>query len=727
MKKILYILSIALLGAVACNKQSFEPEFRKSADPLPEGTKMELRFSLADGEARTRGEMTDKPNITPTGSELYVFVFNANSGMLLEVAKATMENPVTDNTPWDVSSEEQLDLYNTDFSAMVSTGSAPRHMHFIVDPPTYETDGSNQSETGIGYADDPIYLGESEANIVAKLYNTDKKTSYWQRVHLPNGLTAYTYPGGKPEMGVENTDWHYTPDATQDLEDDTYTDANGNTVYFGDYVNGNGHKITDGTGYICSSEVSALLKHIPTIRNFVKIQVSKATGGTFTPSKAVLLNTPVSGYIAPYSPASGFVSYYQYGDEGKIQYLKPLAPDDPKYDPTAVYGSPGVESTGYTAPVPFNEIDTACPEESACVSASNGIIDLFMYERGKPTANPTQLLVYGKFDDEANSTWLKIDITNEDGNYIPLFREFTYEMKIGAITGTKGYETMKGAYDGPSIGNPSSSPETATLNQVTDGKGVGIWVDFIDYASFDPAGESVTLRYKFWDNTGVKSSSAELTVSHTTTTGAITTTTLAGSSYSGTDTQDSQNGWYVVTVPLQPQGSTVYKSVLRVSGTGTNNQGKTVTLYRDITFSVMPTQTFTAVMSKLEADAYDKTTTATITLPDGLGYSIFPLVIRIEAYKGSINPTDSDLPVDYGTSTFSVLETEDDLYRDIKFYWFNKTIDYNAYAAGTRTFTANFKTILNTDLAVNTNVTTVLFSDTKGHFYPVKASLAVNN
>ena len=113
MKKILYILSIALAGAVACNKQSFEPELRKSADSLPEGTKMELRFSLANDAPRTRGEMTNDPNITPDGSELYVFVFNANSGMLLEVAKATMEEAVTHNTTWGSSPAE---LENTEMN-----------------------------------------------------------------------------------------------------------------------------------------------------------------------------------------------------------------------------------------------------------------------------------------------------------------------------------------------------------------------------------------------------------------------------------------------------------------------------------------------------------------------------------------------------------------------------------------------------------------------------------
>ena len=628
--------------------------------------------------------------------------------MLLEVSKADIAGSITQNTDWGTTTEEGI--HHTDFSALVSTGSAPRYMQFVVDPPTYEVTSGNQSETGIGFADAPIYLGESETNVVAKLYNTgdaskgnqDGQTSYWQRLYLPNGLTAYTYPGGKPAYGTEGTDWTWTADGDDDPTNDTYTDGSGNTVYYGDYVNGVSRKITDGTGYICSAEVAALLKHIPMVRNYVKISVSEAEGGNFVPAKAVLLNTPAAGYIAPYSPASGFVKYYQYGTDGLAKLNE--------------VGTTGVKGTGFTAPVPNDQIYTDCPDESACVAAVDGVIDLFMYERGVPTANPTQLLVYGALN--GDNTWLKIDITDDNGNYIPLFREFTYEMKIGAITGTKGSASMTAAYNGPSIGNPSASPETATLTQVSDGKGVGIWVDYIDYASFEKDGETARLRYKFWNADETLSSSATLTVSHNTSTGAITTSTLTGQAYDGTDTQDGQSGWYYVDVPLEKQGSTIYRSVLRVSGTTTNTAGKTVTLYRDVTFSVMPTQTMSVTMTPLESDEISKTTTASITLPDGLGYGIFPLVIRIEAYDGTINPSDTDLPVEHGTSTFSVLSTDNTLYRTKNFYWFNKTIDYADYANGTRTFTAAFKTIYPSG-----NATTVLFSDPDGRFTPVTVAL----
>ena len=719
MKKILYILSIALLAALSCNKE-FDRPMHRTQDKTPEGS-MLLTFSVPMSPS-TKDAMNDKPNITPT-SKMYVLVFNASSRTLLQVSPAVLKGSINENTPWDADDEN--DIYNADFAAEVGMGSAPRYLQFVVDAPDHTPASGNDNETMLGTADLPVYVGDSEADVAEKLFTSSGVTAFWQRIYLQHGLQAYTYPGGKPKYGTEGTDWTYSADQTPaDSTDDYYVDKNLNTVYYGDFVNGSNHKITDGTGYIMSSEVAKLVKHIPLVRNFLKIKVYQADGGSFVPSKAILVNVPKSGFVSPYNhSANGFVNSYLF--KGGLQTLP-------------AGGPAGVQATGYTAPIPGNEIvpflnwtipaqPTASDWETAealCTTAVDDTVSLYMYERGKAESSPTQLLACGTLNGVANR-WLKIDITDEHGKYLAFYRDFTYEMKIGNIVGSTGYDSMQEAYEGPSIGNPSASPETKNLTQISDNKGLFMWVDYIDHASFDPDGETVRLRFKFWRK-GTNGSITNLTesvtlkVTHGTSPGAVTVDTLTKSEYTGTnnqgnpDTQDGTSGWFYVDVPLRAQGSSIVRSVVEVSGTADNNSNVEVTLFRDVRFSVMPKQPLTLSMSTLAEDAIAQPAKLTITLPNTLGYSLFPLVLRIEAYNGSLNPTDTDLAVAHGKSTFSTLENDDPnagLRRSSNFFWFEKIIDFEDYDRGIYTYEANFNTILQSG-----NPTVVAVSDPDGHF-----------
>ena len=266
MKKYISIFFAALL-TVACVEplqQSLSPVDNKPTD----GASMTVQFSIPTSPV-TKGAMTDQPNIT-SESNVHVFVYNATSGALLQVSKATLKGTVTHNTAWGTTESDITD--HADFEVKVNMGSAHRHLQVVVDAPTYTPAGTNSNETGIGYSTNPIYLGDSEADVASKLYTQDGVTSYWQRIDLPNGLQPYTYPGGRPEKGIEGTDWtsyHQGTDVTKDY----YQDKDGDIVNYGDYVNGTGQKITDGTGYVMSNDVAGRVKHIPLVRNFVHILV----------------------------------------------------------------------------------------------------------------------------------------------------------------------------------------------------------------------------------------------------------------------------------------------------------------------------------------------------------------------------------------------------------------------------------------------------------------------
>lgn len=693
MKKTFYILSVILFAAMGCTKE-FEQSFVNEDQTVPDGAQVTLTFSVPT-TPQTRAEMALKPDFSPTKSKMHVLVFNAKTGSLLEVREAVLTDSANDNGP----------SHKATYRVALTMGSTARVLHFIIDAPTYETDGSVYNETGLGYKYDldedgnpdvAVYLGDSESTVASKLFTTDGKAAFWQRVELPNGLKAYTYPGGTPK-------YYTAAEVKTGPLGDYYIDHNDQVVNVGDFINEDGDKITTGTGYLASQVVQDEVAVIPMIRNFTLIQVT-SIWSNFILEKAALVNIPYGGFIAPYDADAGqFVDLYS---GVKDAYT---------------FTAETVGATGYNPLIPTTKsgIIRTFREEGAtlptAVNAENGVVNLFMYERGIPTSDATAVIVGGKLNNQER--WFKFDMNDSEGQYPAIYRDITYEMKISEVAGSAGYTSMQAAFDAPAIGDISANPATKTLTMVSDDNRGCLWVDFIDYTH---VGESATatLRYKFWriDHPEVTSENVAISVSHSTSDQAITGFTN-GAAYPDTDTQDGQSGWYYTTVTLSGTGGSIKRSVLRVKGTytitGTDGTTKDKSLYRDVTFTVMNNQDFGLDVSKLQSDAISKETTITITLPDNLGYSVFPLVVRIEADKQNINPTDN-IPVDHGPSTIPG--------KNVNSFYFLYTIDYSKYSTGIRDFEAKFKTTKTTG-----NETEIYISDSKGYFNSTHKTLSISN
>ena len=664
MKKIIYIIAAAVLGFTACTERM---DFPVQEQKLPENAKVTLEFSVPMS-AQTKAEMASLPDLS--ASEMYVMVFNTRTGALIETPKAKEFTPATAN--------DQKASYKVD----VIMGSTPRAIHFLVDAPTHEVSSDNVDETPLGTAENPVLLGDTEAMVWQKLYTTDKEAAYWQRIELPNGIHAYTYKGGAPV---------YTEHVHSYTEgDDFYYDSHSNKVNEGDYINRLGDKIVDGTGFFASDDVSEKVAVVPLVRNFARIRLTSGNDALVL-TKAVLANTPKAGYVAPYySTGNQFVDNFMAITDGSL-----------------ALDAAAIKASGFDAPVPENDIDTVCPAEEDCLEPDDdGVIELFTYERGIPTANPTCVLVCFN-----GNKWFKIDLTDTNGSYLPIYRAFDYPMEITSITGSDGYGTIGEAFSHPSIGDVSGSPETQNLTQVADGKGLNLWVEYIDYTHI---GEAAVARlvYRFWHDTeGDLSANATAKITHKTSAHAVTTDELSGAAYDGTDTPDGNSGWYVVNVPLSETGDNIKRSVVRISGVYNNK-----TLYRDVTFAVYPTQNMTLAVTPLASDAAKQETTLTITLPNQLGFSMFPLILKIESEKDNLNPTtaETDLPVETGATLF------DDSTKGNTFH-FNKTINYSDYdPENGSSFDVHFKTT-----KASGNATTILVADQKGYFNKATIALTV--
>lgn len=676
MKKYIYLFFAALL-AVAC-VEPLQPYLGPIINEPEEGTPVTIEFSLPP---MTKGTMAHNPDI----STIYVAVFNER-GILKQYEKATLTNPE------NVMNGDNTDDGNPTYSVEINMSSSKRILHFIGDSP-------------VDSFDDLVAIAgtSGEDAVLNALTTAHGEGAYWQRYELDK-IDAYTYQGGvytDPDGGT----W-----GTAGGTSYTYREDNGQTitVYSGDFIKRNGHKVLDGTGYFASTAVSNELANIPFIRNFAEITVSSDTKTNFHPTQFALMNVPKAGYVAPFDTKI---------DAFAVAYI---GKNTLTHTDIASTNYPGSQVGSIDPTVPTSFIDLTA-------TAANAVKTAYMYERTLP--NPQQpatcVLVAGYYDEDGDGTypttetWFKFEITDKNGGYFPIYRGLSYDIKIGTISGAKGYTTAALAAASDAIGDISGSPTTATLEQISDGKGTTLWVEYIDYVATDTEEKTIYYTMYYQPTAGgaityLNDNNVTLTVSHPDENyKAITVAPVIASGTFNSGTPDDTKVWKKATVTLGESGQHPLHSILRVQGTsyGTSqNPGKP--MYRDVHYRVLNTQKFENGTNKLKAtpledENAERITTLTIYLPNDLGYSMFPLTLRIEAQNGNYTTVDG-LPVESGPSLFNANKNS---------FYFLKTIEYSDYfdsATGTTTtaFTTRFKTTRNgTTSAAGTNATTFAVLD----------------
>lgn len=682
MKKYIYLLSAALLAFACSVENPYEPEL--IGDEPEDGPKVTIEFSLPPA---TKGIMAHNPDI----STIHVAVFN-KAGVLKQFEQATLTNP-EHLTNGDNASG------NPKYTVDINMSASKRILHFIADSP-------------ITNIEDLARLGgtSGEAAVLNAITTVGTECAYWQRVELDK-VDAYTYQG-----------------------DESYVDVNGMTVNKGDYIKRDGSKILDGTGYFQSQEIAAKLANIAFVRNFAEITVARAsTTSNFTPLKFALMNVPGAGYVAPYDPAkSEFVS----------AYLNPPASGGFTHTMISGSGYPGTMVGNVNTEMPTSFIDLTGDDDARKMA--------YLYERPVPTTQQpaTCIIVGGEFDEPGavtgtdGLTWFKIEVTSEEGDYFPFYRGVSYLFKIGSITGSNGYKTPEDAYASPAIGDVSSSVATASLEQINDGKGTTLWVEYTDHVA--TSGGAKTLYYTMYyqatpddEITYLNGNNISLTVSHPDAGfKAILDQTVTGVAYTGTGAQASlptppltDLQWMVATVNLDGTGDRTKHSVLHVEGT--THAGKKMS--RDVNYRVMGTQYFKNGNNVLSATSLvneesGQHTILSIYLPNDLGLSMFPLVLRIEAQNGHYTTMDG-LPVESGPSLFETGKNA---------FYFLKTIQYSDYyntstGVTTTLFQARFKTTRTCDGVNSTNATKFRVLDkiqtergrTEPYFYTAECSVGV--
>jgi len=366
MKKIFNVLlSVSLLlGATSCT-EPLNPDVLNGKQQIPEGATITVGFGVWE-EVATKGPMADNPSI----ERIHVLVFDED-GILVQAKEAVL-GAKTVNRNYDSTKENTSnEIYYSWWSVELLMSAEKRTLHFVAN-----------------LKDDQVPTSGSQQSIFQNLATTAPQSSYWQRIVLDD-IQPYTYEGGSTytrigENGAIET--RSVPSQTAPtglvIPSGSYYDGR-YVVSEGDYIDRNGKKIVDGTGYYYVPPVDSPLRDkIYMVRNFARIQFTNSWSG-FTLKKIALVNYPKTGLVAPYVNSTGtFLDAYLKAGTQDLVY--PTTQDG-----QTVYVS---RVDGYTPMLPSEGIET---ESYTLQDVSSNVATLFMYERGIPTSDATCVLVGG--------------------------------------------------------------------------------------------------------------------------------------------------------------------------------------------------------------------------------------------------------------------------------------------------------------------------------------------
>ena len=576
MKKILYILSIALLGATACTLHE-QPEFSQQDGTVT----FVMGLEFPEATVSTRGAMATNPVI----DNIYVAVFGGE-GYINDYVKAV---------PCDSNGNDKASY--------------------------------GDLQNGVLFYYKVTLLATSSARTVHVIANG------------PNKIDFYTY------------DYEVMPNLT--------TNA-GEGAYWTMFSLPHGTSIKDPvTGYDkASPEAENAFRNLKLIRNFAMVSVTESADN-FVLEGYKVFNTPDKGRIVTWKP-----NYKPVTDKDSLRWKGFYLPYVGDKD------DPSTDADESTAPMTFNElvqagysptlVDGAIIDQTAPTASETYVnAPQFIFERQKTNAaNRPYIIIKGKFNNSSTSTFYRLDFTDKDGNYIPIFRNFKYEINISSVA-KAGVANPAEAQ--PSNANVSALLTTANLTDLADGTS-RILVQYLDKTFLDSGdiqfqylympdasqpiavGNVAEAKFRILTDTELaEEGKLPNTAEPAFTPKNGTASTTAFNSW-GT-TWNSTNKWQEVTLTIAAIGSQEKRTTFRIEGQTADGDK----LYRDVTIHVMGKLTFDTDVT-IGGSAIGSTVTVNLNLPDNLPSSVFPLQIEFEDSNKRLNPSGTDMPAKVGTS-----------------------------------------------------------------------------
>lgn len=584
MKRLIYFLFV-LLGLSSCmidDKISDIPEVGDN--------KVDIVFGVEIPEIPATKALGEEPNV----QNLMVAVFGG-SGFLKEYVQAVPE-------------ETQLATHNgTHYKYRVRLSLSDSHLkvHFIANgPETLPFRYEDEVMSALYTEKDPI--------------TGDYKDAYWQKIELPDGITAEKYPDDWPEVGKRGT---YKKDAKGE--------------------------------YIVTQETANHFQIIPLIRNFAKIVVTatdECLANDFELLSYAVVNKPTKGSVAPYNTnTSSFIMDYK----------------DKTYDDLIA-----TAPNGYPGNIPADAtMDKTIPSASDFQNTP-----FYMYERPIPTSDATYILVYGNYLREGTPEpcYYRLELMDDNG-YFAIYRNFQYQVTITAIK-RLGSETPEDAVNAAGSGDVSTDTKTENLSDISDGH-ARLYVEYME-KTIVGGGGTVTLKYKFLppDSEGKVSNNpangegvpgVSLTAGTPGATGAVINSAIQRQSTDDTD------GWRTLSFTAATASDVTKTQTITVQGNYNYNGSHRI--FRNVTFKLMQIQELTVICDPKEIEVgKDRLMDVLIQLPLDLPRSIFPIKLKIEPQKLNLTPYNDNLPVATGKSLADGTTST---------YYFIKELSYPDYQA----------------------------------------------
>lgn len=407
------------------------------------------------------------------------------------------------------------------------------------------------------------------------------------------------------------------------------------------------------------------LSNIPLVRNFVKIEVKTADDCAFTLQSYAVINAPNKGAVAAYNRTSGtFVDYLLIQDNSlRAKTVAELRTE--AYD-AFVPGDAVLNSDITGIQLPSISSPTPC----------------YVYERETPKSDPVYVLVYGQY--AGNNVYYRVDLRDENGDYFPLLRNFSYKVTINTVTHT-GYANPQDAVSSGGSGDVSTSIGTEHLTNISDGE-VRLSVSYTSKVLITE--DNVELQYNFESLDGA--TLKKVTVRKNDDGDAIRGIVANGGTINEyIDNNPVSNQWNTIIVDPAEIGSIEKRGSLTVLAEYELN-GTHYTIQRKVSYTLRNPYEMEIKCLPVEVPfGVNEEVNLNITIPDDLGSSMFPLDFTIEAEGLSLAPNNDELPVATGKSTIPDTEKGS--------FWYVKSLskaEYDALAVvdGKRTFQCHFKT-----------------------------------